>query len=204
LDADVLLDTPSPEGPLVVGIGGSTSTTSVTVQLLRESLAILRARGARTVEFAGGDLASVPIYGTGDASGPMVEAMVASVRQADAVVVATPAYHGGMSGLVKNTLDHLEALRHDVRPYLDGRVVGPIVAAAGWQACGSALVAVRSTIHALRGWPTPFGVTINTAEQFPRPDGTFDDPVTDALQTLAEQILLFAGWTAASRVHHVR
>ena len=108
--------------------------------------------------------------------------------RADAVIIATPGYHGGMSGLVKNAIDHLEALRDDERPYLDGRAVGVIVAAAGWQACGTTLVSVRSAVHALRGWPTPFGVTVNSAEQHPVPTGASTSGSRAALRILAEQL----------------
>jgi FMN reductase len=114
-------------------------------------------------------------------------------------VIATPGYHGGMSGLVKNALDHLEELRDDPRPYLDGRAVGVIVTAAGWQAAGTALVSVRSAIHALRGWPTPFGVTVNSVEQPVGADGRIDDRVDGALEILAGQLMEFASWRAAAR-----
>ena len=117
---------------------------------------------------------------------------VDAVRRADSVVIATPGYHGGMSGLVKNALDHLEGLRDDPRPYLDGRAAGVIVSAAGWQAAGTALVSVRSAVHALRGWPTPFGVTVNSVEQLPGPDGRFDERVRGALAILARQLTDFA------------
>jgi FMN reductase len=114
------------------------------------------------------------------------------------VIIATPGYHGGMSGLVKNALDHLELLRGDDRPYLEGRAAGVIVTAAGWQACGTALVSVRSAVHALRGWPTPFGVTVNSAEQYVGEDGT-DAKVRGALRILARQLAEFTSWRAAAR-----
>jgi FMN reductase len=47
-------------------------------------------------------------------------------------------------------------------------------------------------VHALRGWPTPFGVTVNSAEQEP------DDPrVAGGLQILADQITQFIDWQTA-------
>ena len=54
----------------------------------------------------------LPFYeqaGDADASADLV----ADVRRADAVVIGSPAYHGSLSGVVKNALDHLEALRDD-------------------------------------------------------------------------------------------
>ena len=62
-----------------------------------------------------------------------------TLRRADGLIVATPAYHGGVSGLVKNALDFTEDLRGDERVYLSGRAVGCIVCADGAQAMGSTL-----------------------------------------------------------------
>jgi FMN reductase len=187
--------------PAIVGIGGSTSASSVSSLLLHACLGATADLGARTVAFTGEELAALPIYAADrPAAGPVADSLVAAVRAADAVLIATPGYHGGMSGLVNNAIDHLELLRDDERPYLDGRAVGVIVAAAGWQACGTALVAVRSAIHSLRGWPTPFGVTVNSAEQLPDADGSFDERVTGALHILAGQLIDFVGWRAAARL----
>jgi FMN reductase len=192
-------------GPLIVGIGGSTSAASVTNLLLRACLEATAARGARTLAFAGKQLAALPIFDANiDIAAPAADPLVAAVRDADAVIIATPGYHGGMSGLVKNAIDHLEPLRDDARPYLDGRAVGVIVSASGWQACGTTLVSVRSAIHALRGWPTPFGVTVNSAEQHSTADGAFDERITEALQILAAQLTDFAAWRAAARTMSVR
>ena len=187
-------------GPVVVGLGGSTGENSVTTLLLRAALAIAAAQGARTAVLAGDQLAGLPIYSASrDAAvPPAARELVESVRNADAVIVATPGYHGGMSGLVKNALDHLEALRSDRRPYLDGRAVGIIVAAAGWQAGGTALVSVRSAVHALRGWPTPFGVTINSAQSPVDAEGSLHGHISSALGVLVGQLMDFASWRAAA------
>ncbi|WP_375481612.1 NADPH-dependent FMN reductase [uncultured Jatrophihabitans sp.] len=187
---------PGVELPLVVGLGGSPGTSSVTNQLMLACLAKAADLGTRTEVFSGDELSTLPIYGATatSAHNDLADRVVDAVRRADAVIIATPGYHGGMSGLVKNAIDHLEELRTDDRPYLDGRAVGVIVSAGGWQAAGAALVSVRSAIHALRGWPTPFGVTVNSAEQRPDEHGHFDERVDGALGILAGQLVEFVGW----------
>ena len=185
-------------GPLIVGIGGSTSPTSVTNRLLARCLAHTEARGARVEAVFGAELAELPIFTMAATPNAAASRMLEAVRAADCVIIASPGYHGGMSGLVKNALDHLELLRDDPRPYLDGRAVGLIASAAGWQACGTTLVSLRATVHALRGWPTPFGVTVNSAEQVDGPDGGFDDRVDGALAILAGQVMDFAAWRASA------
>ena len=186
------------EAALIVGIGGSTGPASVTGRLLLACLAEAEALGARTMAIGGDELARLPIFSSAAIATPVARPLLDAVRAADCVVIATPGYHGGMSGLVKNALDHLELLRDDPRPYLDGRAVGVIVNAAGWQSCGTALVSLRSAIHALRGWPTPFGMTVNSAEQVH--DGSFDERVVDGVRLLAAQLIEFAAWRAAARV----
>jgi FMN reductase len=193
-EVDVLPPFAGGSAPLVVGIGGSTRAGSLTNLLLKACLAEVEELGGRTESVTGATLSQLPIY-SDDIDPAAPSELLDAVRRADCVVIATPGYHGGMSGLVKNSLDHLEALRDEDRPYLAGRAVGVIVTAAGWQACGTALVSVRSAIHALRGWPTPFGVTINSAEQHPG-----DEKVGGALRLLAGQLMEFASWQAASRL----
>jgi len=180
--------------PLIVGIGGTVRTPSSSERALSLALAAAEAAGARTLMIGGELLARLPIYNPNDADEPAERtALVEAVRGADGVIVATPGYHGSLSGLLKNALDSLEPLREDARPYLDGRAVGCIVVADGWQACGSALAHLRSIVHALRGWPTPLGATINSALKPFAEDGSLIDP-RDAFQveTVARQVVAFA------------
>src|SRR6185437_4198120 len=180
--------------PLIVGIGGTVRTPSSSERALSLALAAAEAAGARTLMIGGELLARLPIYNPNDADEPAERtALVEAVRGADGVIVATPGYHGSLSGLLKNALDSLEPLREDARPYLDGRAVGCIVVADGWQACGSALAHLRSIVHALRGWPTPLGATINSALKPFAEDGSLTDP-RDSFQveTVARQVVAFA------------
>ncbi|GAA3013265.1 NADPH-dependent FMN reductase [Actinokineospora diospyrosa] len=149
--------------PLVVGIGGTPRPGSSTDRALARVLASAATHGLATSIFGGAALAELPLYRPDDSTRhPTAHALIEAVRTADAIVLATPGYHGGVSALVKNALDYLEDLRDDTRPYFDSRPVACLVTAAGPQALGSTLTALRSITHALRGWPTPLGVTINT------------------------------------------
>jgi len=142
----------------------------------------------------GAFLADLPIYDPrpGDPSERQAE-LADLVRGADGLILATPGYHGSLSGVMKNALDTLELLRGDARPYFSDRAVGVIVTAAGPQAAGTTLTAVRSIIHALRGWPTPYGaaMTVNSASFGPdgRPLEAHDAWQVD---TVAAQVVQFA------------
>ena len=180
--------------PLVVGIGGTNRTFSSTDRALRIALHAAEEAGARTFLFDGAFLSQLPHFGPENRErNEQQRQFIEMIRKSDGVIVASPGYHGGVSGLVKNALDLLEDLR-DVDPcYLDGRAVGCIVTAAGWQACVSTLMALRSIVHALRGWPTPLGATLNTT------DGIFDatgvckdEKVLNQLNVIGRQVVEFA------------
>ena len=184
----------STDKPLIVGIGGTTRTTSSTDRALRASLQAAETAGARTCVFDGAFLSRLPHF-TPDNPERNEEQrrLVEMVRQADGLIVASPGYHGGVSGLVKNALDLLEDLQDDKRNYLDGRAVGCIVTAAGWQASVSTLGALRSIVHALRGWPTPFGATLNSSEKiFDASDACADEKIAEQLATVGRQVVEFA------------
>ncbi|MEX3630411.1 MAG: NAD(P)H-dependent oxidoreductase [Burkholderia sp.] len=191
--------------PFIVGIGGTTRAASSTERTLNFALRGAQAAGARTRLFDGPFLHSLPHYAPEQKSLSVVQIeLIEAVREADAVIIATPGYHGGVSGLVKNALDTLEELRADERPYLDGRAVGVIVTAYGWQAAGTVLSSLRSIVHALRGWPTPFGAAVNTLEtRFETVDTCSDAKVAGQLETVgaqaAEFALAFASHRAATQ-----
>ncbi|WP_374728578.1 NADPH-dependent FMN reductase [Caballeronia hypogeia] len=189
-----LTRTESSRRPLVVGIGGTTRPASSTERALAFALKGAQESGARVQLFGGAFLHSLPHYApeTRELTDEQHE-LIEAVRAADALVIATPGYHGGISGLVKNALDTLEELRLDERPYLDGRAVGSIVTAYGWQAAGTVLTSLRSIVHALRGWPTPFGAAVNTLEtRFESADTCSDPKVVEQLRTVGQQASNFA------------
>ena len=98
-----------------------------------------------------------------------------------------------ISGLVKNALDYAEDLRTDARPYFSGRAVGCIATAGGWPGAINTLSALRDIVHALRGWPTPLGAAINSAESVFDDEGKCLVPrVGQVLDLMAEEVMSFA------------
>ena len=180
--------------PLIVGIGGTTRPGSSSERALVVALRSAQEAGAETRLLGGEFLARLPIFNPGEREPTPEQAeLAAAVRAADGLIVASPGYHGSISGVIKNALDTLEALRGDDRPYLTDRAVGCIITADGWQAAGTTLTALRSIVHALRGWPTPFGAALNAASGLFDADGACIE-AKDAWQlaTVAEQVLDFA------------
>ena len=86
------------------------------------------------------------------------------VREADAVALASPVYHGSYSGVLKNFHDYCGFDEYE------DTTVG-LVATAGGGSFGSTLDHLRSTVRGVHGWVVPHQVGIrNARNQF------VDDP----------------------------
>jgi len=168
----------------IVGIGGTTRIGSSSETALRQTLAAAEKLGA-TTEMIAGPLLDLPMYDpSDDHRSPSARRLVHSLRRADGIIISTPSYHGALSGVIKNALDG--------RPYFDGRAVGIIVTAFGAQALGTTLVGVRSIVHALRGWPTPFAAALNSQNK-PFENGLPANREVEAqLEAVATQVVRFA------------
>lgn len=187
--------------PLIVGLGGTVRPGSSTEKALICALKAAEAKGAETKLLGGAFLSRLPIFDPrpGDVNAAQQE-LAEAIRGADGLIVASPGYHGSISGVIKNALDTLELTRGDPEPYLSHKAVGTIITADGWQAAGTTLMALRAIIHALRGWPTPFGAALNAGTSLFDAAGDCNDQ-KDAWQlaTVAEQVVEFAQMKAASR-----
>ncbi len=180
--------------PLVVGIGGTIGSVSSTERALRTAMTAAADEGFRTHVFGGEGLARLPLYNPRAATRTEAEQVfVDTVRQASAIIIASPGYHGSISGLVKNALDLLEETAKDQRPYFADLPVGLIATAYGWQATGSTIAALRSIVHALRGWPTPFAAAVNTQQTRFDDEGRISDPAVEGqLRLVGQQVARFA------------
>lgn len=144
----------------VLGIGGSLRAASRSHLALEHAIGLARSSGCRAEIF---DLRSNPLpFCNGDNSDarpdcPGVAKLRKAVVSADALILATPEYHGGMSGVLKNTLDLLEI------EHLDGKVVGAISVLGGPSNC-NALNDVRRVMRWCHAWVIPEQIAIGHAK----------------------------------------
>jgi FMN reductase len=185
--------------PLIVGIGGTVRPDSSSERVLRACLRILADAGAQTMIFSGSSLIMPPYDVTCSTRTAAAVQMIDALRGSDGVVISSPGYHGSLSGVLKNAIDYAEDLREDERPYLDGRAVACIVCAQGPQASVNTLAALRSIVHALRGWPTPMGAALYSSTVFDS-EGRFADPaVSQQMHIMCMQLLTFARFIRLQR-----
>jgi FMN reductase len=183
----------------LVLLGGSLRACSVSAQVLRACAELAVRHGARTSVLTASQLVLPPYLPDSAERSPAALRLLSALRRADGVIIATPTYHGGMSGLLKNALDHVEDLAVDTPAYLDGRVVGTV--AVGWSEHGAAtaVAELRNTVLSLRGWVTPMGVTVNAAQRSIVDEGVWSDAkVLRRLEILVGQVVEFAGRTSGA------
>jgi len=177
----------------IVALGGTSQSGSSTEKALRLAIRGAEAAGARVTHYDGAFLTHLPHYGTKPLEDlPQARGFIDCIRRADGLLIASPGWHGSVSGLVKNAIDYLEETATDARAYLDGLPVGLIVTAYGWQATGSTLMTLRAVVHALRGWPTPLGAAVNCSGGLFRDGVCTDDGVSRLLDTVGRQVAGFA------------
>lgn len=186
--------------PLIVGLGGTTREGSTAERALRTALEHAASLGCDTLCLGANALPTEMFDPTRTERSERARALVEALRRADGIIIATPSYHGGLSGLIKNAIDFTEDMRGDTRVYFEGRAVGCIVCADGAQAMGATLAQLRAITHALRGWPTPYAATLNTRNKPFGGDGQAADPAAlQACETVAAEVAQFARMAAIGR-----
>jgi len=97
---------------------------------------------------------------------PDVAMLLSKVRAADALILASPVYHGTISGAMKNCLDFFQLLADDDPPYLTDRILG-LICVSGGAVNTAALDPFYHIARALYAWVLPLAVAV--------PGNAFDD-----------------------------
>ena len=143
----------------LLGVAGSMREGSYSLRALTPVLQAAAARGAET-SILDLRLARLPLYNPDapptDAEGHVRRATEA-VGWADAFVLASPDYHGSMSGAMKNFLDyHWEEFTGKLFGYL----------CASHEKGLTVMDQMRTAVRQCYGWSMPYGVAINGEQDF--------------------------------------
>lgn len=80
------------------------------------------------------------------------------MEEADGIILTTPEYHGGMSGVLKNALDHLGQMHFSGKPVLS-------VSSAGGAVGVSSLQQMQATVRNLHGINSPEWISIGGSQR---------------------------------------
>ncbi|SFG33379.1 NAD(P)H-dependent FMN reductase [Halopelagius inordinatus] len=143
----------------VVAVCGSLRDRSYTRLSLERVLDGVRDAGATGEMLDLREYDLPPMNADRDGQGDSAD-VVRRIREADAVVLGTPMYHGSYSGVLKNALDYCGF------DEFDGKTVG-LVAVAGGSFPVTALDHLRSVCRSLNAWVLPHQAAVpNASSQF--------------------------------------
>lgn len=168
----------------IVGIGGSLRADSYTMQALALAMQRVEALGAETEMLDLREL-NLPFCdgGKGYPDYPDVERLQKTVAHANGLILATPEYHGGVSGVIKNALDLMSFEE------LSNKVVGAI-SILGGQSNSNALNELRLIMRWVHAWVIPEQIAIGQAWQAFAPDGTLkDEKLSSRLDEFASSLV---------------
>ncbi|MCC5615892.1 NAD(P)H-dependent oxidoreductase [Nostoc sp. CHAB 5836] len=168
----------------IVGIGGSLRPNSYTQLALQVAVQRVEAVGAE-VEIL--DLRQLQLpFCTGAkeyAEYPDVQRLQDTVSQADGIILATPEYHGGVSGVLKNALDLMSF------DQLSDKVTG-LISVLGGQSNSNALNDLRLIIRWVHGWVIPEQIAIGQAWGAFSPEGKLvDEKLSQRFDQFAQSLV---------------
>ena len=143
--------------PSVVAVSGSLRDESYTRTALKYVLEAAADAGAETTLL---DLREydLPVYDPNADDPDDAEEAMRIVREADAVALGTPVYHGSYSGALKNFHDYCGWDEYE------DTTVG-LLATAGGGSYGSTLDHLRITVRGVHGWVLPHQVGLRNAKE---------------------------------------
>lgn len=171
--------------PKVVAVCGSLRDTSYTRATLRHVLTAAEDAGAETELLDLGEV-DLPLFDPDlDEQGDS-EAILRMTREADAVVLGSPVYHGSYSSALKNYLDYCGF------DEFENTTVG-LVAIAGGGTFGPTLEHMRAVCRGVHAWVLPHQVGVRKAYDAFDNEGEFKDTsLAERVETLGREIVEYA------------
>lgn len=173
----------------VVGLVGSLRPGSYTRLAVQLALSGASELGAATKLIDLRDYALPFCDGSKDESHypPDVARLRSDLRAATGIIVGTPEYHGGYSGVLKNALDLMGFSE------FEGKTIGLLGVSGGRMGAAHALAGLRTASRSLRAWVLPSEVSIpQVSQQFDANGLLKDADLAQRVKDLGRQVARFA------------
>jgi FMN reductase len=164
----------------ILGVAGSTRARSYSTRALKFALEQAERRGAQVRLLELGK-AAIPQYNPSAAVPKEAQQAGSDVEWADALILATPDYHGSMSGALKNFLDYFYE-------EFAGKLFGYIV--ASHEKGLTVMDQMRTAVRQCYGWSMPYGVSINGEQDFAAGE-IASERVTKRLRMLSRDLVVY-------------
>jgi FMN reductase len=164
----------------VLGVAGSIRQGSYSTRSLKIALEYAKKQGAE-VRLLDLNTVVLPLYDPSAPASKEVEHTTEAIAWADAVILASPDYHGSMSGALKNFLDYFYE-------EFAGKVFGYIV--ASHEKGLTVMEQMRTAVRQCYGWSMPYGVSINGPQDFTG-DEIQNTRLSNRLRMMARDLVVY-------------
>lgn len=164
----------------VLGVAGSIRQGSYSTRSLKIALEYAKKQGAE-VRLLDLNTVVLPLYDPSAPASKEMEHTTEAIAWADAFILASPDYHGSMSGALKNFLDYFYE-------EFAGKVFGYIV--ASHEKGLTVMEQMRTAVRQCYGWSMPYGVSINGPQDFTG-DEIRNTRLSNRLRMMARDLVVY-------------
>ena len=166
----------------VLGVGSSMRRDSFSTETLKIILKKVIKNGgdARLLDLYSNPLPMYTAEYNENSSG--IQHAVELVNWADAIVLATPDYHGSMAGSLKNFLDYFWA-------EFAGKTFGYIC--SSHEKGLTVMDQMRTAIRQCYGWSLPYGISINSNQDFNADRKIINKQLLSRLESFARDLVVY-------------
>jgi FMN reductase len=180
---------PDPHSPIkITGICGSLSANGATKRALKIALDGAAELGAEVSLLELRDLDLVTFGSVAASEYPAdVVSLREQIRESQGIILATPEYHGSISGVLKNMLDLMNI------DDFETKIVGLVGVAGGHTGAINSLNTMKTICRNLHCWVLPQDVSIaNSAAAFGDDSSATDPALQERLLNVGRQAMKFA------------
>jgi azobenzene reductase len=165
----------------VLGVGSSMRQGSYSTTALNMILDMAKGNEAETKLLDLRQTNLPMLYAANDNTYEIVQ-VTELVEWADAYILATPDYHGSMSGSLKNFLDYFWS-------EFAGKTFGYIV--ASHEKGLTVMDQMRTAVRQCYGWSIPYGISINPEDDFDDKRKVINRKLSSRLDMLARDLVVY-------------
>ena len=170
----------------ILGVASSMRESSYSTRVLKLALEKAEKRGAETRLLSLREL-QLPMYHPENNESPELDKITEYVKWADAFVLASPDYHGSMSGVMKNFLDFFWS-------EFAGKTFGYIC--ASHEKGLTVMDQMRTAVRQCYGWSMPYGVSVNSDQDFDSSGNITSESVLSRIETISRDLVVYGSLIA--------
>ena len=164
----------------ILGVASSMRNVSYSTKVLEYALDAAKQNGA-DVKLLSLQKTQLPLYSPGNNSSPELQQVTKDVKWADAFILASPDYHGSMSGSMKNFLDYFWS-------DFAGKTFAYIC--ASHEKGLTVMDQMRTAIRQCYGWSMPYGISVNSELDFDK-NGNPNNQVRSRIEMLGYDLVTY-------------